>query len=445
MKTYHISIVGTGYVGLCTAVGFASRGYKVITTTHDEKKAEKINNAMPPFYEPNLQELLAESRRRKRLKCTLSLEDAVANTDITFITVGTPSRLDGSIDLQYIKRSATEIGDALKAKSGYHLVVVKSTVIPGTSDDLIKPLLERCSGRRCGTEFGLCMSPEFLRQGAAIHDTLNPDRVVIGEYDRRSGDVLAGLSRDFYGKKMPPLVRTKLATAEIIKYANNAFLATKISFVNTIANICQRIPGADIVTVVRALGLDKRINPDFLKAGLGYGGSCFPKDVKALTVFARDIGYGSRVLVAVESVNSDQPYQAVKLARDHLGCLEGKRIAILGLSFKPETDDMREARSVPVIERLLKDGASVVAYDPVAVWRAREIFGEKIHFASSAVACLRAADCCIIVTEWDEFKKLKPEDFKENMRTPILIDGRRIYDPRCFSAQLQFSAIGLGR
>jgi UDPglucose 6-dehydrogenase len=444
MTQYRVSIVGTGYVGLSTAIGFAIKGYNVITFTHDPEKATKINKGIPPFHEPDLQQNLQKVVNEKLLKCTLNAVETILNTDIAFIATGTPNQSDGSIDLQYIKKSASEIGEALKKKKSYHLIVVKSTVVPGTTEKLVKPVIEKHSGKHCGVDFGLCMNPEFLRQGLAIHDTLNPDRIVIGEYDQKSGDVLESLYRDSYGEKTPPIIRTNLSTAELIKYASNAFLATKISFINTIANICQKTPGIDVAIVAKAIGLDKRIGPLFLNAGLGYGGSCFPKDVKALIAHSKTLGYNPELLEAVENVNENQPYKAIQLCKDLLGDLKGKQIAILGLAFKPDTDDMREARSIPLINQLLNEGANVTAYDPLAISNAKSIFGDKIKYASSAIECLTNADCSIIVTEWDEFKQLKPEDFTKNMKQPILIDGRRIYNPKEFSQKLKFTAIGLG-
>lgn len=445
MTIHNISIVGTGYVGLCTAVGFASKGYKTITSTYNREKAKSINQGVPPFHEPGLQEPLANAIRNGYLKCVLNREEAVLNTDITFITVATPSQPDGSIDLRHIRNSAIEIGKALNKKDTYHLVVVKSTVVPGTTENVVKPLIEKHSNKQCGSDFGLCMNPEFLREGSALYDTLNPDRIIIGEHDNESGDTLEALYRDFHAENMPPLIRTNLPTAELIKYANNAFLATKISFINTIANICEKIPGADVTMVAKGIGLDKRIGPLFLNAGLGYGGSCFPKDVKALIAHSKTLGYNPELLEAVENVNENQPYKAVELCKNLLGNLQDKQIAILGLSFKPNTDDMREARSIPIINQLLNEGANVTAYDPIAVSNARSIFGDKIKYASSTIECLKNADCCILVTEWDEFKKLKPEDFTQNMRQPILIDGRRIYNSEEFSQKLKFEAIGLGK
>jgi UDPglucose 6-dehydrogenase len=440
-----ISIVGTGYVGLCTAIGFATKGYKTITSTHNSEKAASINKGIPPFYEPKLQETLQKVVRDGYLECTLNTEKAILNTDITFIATATPSQPDGSINLQHIRNSTREIGEALKKKDPYHLVVVKSTVVPGTTEKVVKPLLEKNSNKHCGSDFGLCMNPEFLREGSALHDTLNPDRIIIGEHDKKSGETLEILYRDFYSSKKPPTIRTNLPTAELIKYANNAFLATKISFINTIANICEKIPEADVTTVAKGIGLDQRINPRFLRAGLGYGGSCLPKDVKALIDFSNKLGYTPAMLQAIQEVNENQAKHAIEKAKEKLTELKEKRIAVLGLAFKPNTDDMREARSIPIIKQLLNEGANIIAYDPIAIPNAKSILKDKIRYASSPIDCLKDADCCIIVTEWEEFKKLKPEDFTQNMRHPILIDGRRIYNPTEFSKKLKFAAIGLGQ
>jgi len=445
VKKPRISVMGTGYVGLCTAVGFASKGYEVITSTHDPEKAAKINKGIPPFYEPNLQELLKKTIRKGFLKCVVNLPDKIVlETDITFNSVGTPSKRDGSADLQHIERSSREIGKALRKKDTYHTVAVKSTVVPGTTQNIVKPLLERESRKQCGLDFGLCMNPEFLREGSALEDTFNPDRIVIGEYDKKSGDRLESLYKGFYDERAPPTLRTNLSTAELIKYASNAFLATKISFINTIANICERTPGADVAVVAKGIGLDKRIGPLFLNAGLGYGGSCFPKDVKALIAYSKRSGYKPELLEGVEDINEKQPCRAVQLCKDLLGDLKDKEIAILGLSFKPNTDDMREAKSIPIINQLLKEGANITVYDPAAISNARTIFANKIKYAYSAVECLKNAHCCVLVTEWDEFKKLTHEHFVQNMRQPILIDGRRIYNPKEFSQKLKFAAIGLG-
>jgi UDPglucose 6-dehydrogenase len=440
-----ISIIGVGYVGLCTAVGLASKDYHVTACDIDLEKIVKINSGVPPFYEPGLGEKLAECISRGNLKGVVDdAEAAVHNSDFTYVAVGTPSKEDGSIDLKYIESAAVNIGKALKRKTGYHITIVKSTVVPGTTIGLVKPILERESGKVCGEDFGLCMNPEFLRQGSAFNDTLNADRVVVGSYDQKSGDKLEALYRDFYSGKTPPIIRTGLSTAELIKYASNAMLATKISFINTIANICEKIPGADVKDVALAMGLDKRIGPLFLDAGLGYGGSCFPKDVKALIASAEAWGYTPELLNSVEHVNKAQPIKAVEYCRQLLDNLSGKKIALLGLAFKPDTDDMREARVIPIINALLSEGANVTAYDPIAVETAHAVFKQTITYAKSARDCLKGADAAIVVTEWPEFITITPEDYLQLLKQPVLVDGRRIYDPKTYSKKLRFKAIGLG-
>jgi UDPglucose 6-dehydrogenase len=446
LEKTNISVLGIGYVGLCTAVAFASRGYNVTASTHDAEKAAKINKGVPPFHEPNLQNLLKEAIDSGKLTCLVNeTEKAVLRTDLTFNAVGTPSRADGSIDLNFIETSSHDIGKALRRKSAYHVVVIKSTVVPGTTQGLVKPILEKESKKKCGTDFGLCMSPEFLRQGSAFEDTIHTDRIVIGEHDKKSGDTLENLYRDFYGKETPPTIRTSLATAELIKYASNAMLATKISFINTIANVCEKISGADVKVVAAAMGLDKRIGPLFLNAGLGYGGSCFPKDVKALIACSKTLGYTPELLESVEDINRTQPLKAVEFCKQQLGGLKGKKIAILGLAFKPDTDDMREARVIPIVDQLLKDGADVTAYDPVATPIAKTIFHTKIRYAASALDCIKNADCAIVVTEWPEFQKITPEDYARSMKQPVVIDGRRTYNPEEYGKKLRFTAIGLGK
>ena len=446
MRKQRISVIGVGYVGLCTAVAFASKGYTIIASDQDAEKAAKINKGIPPFHEPNLQQLLGESIKNGNFKClTNRTEQAVLETDMTFIAVGTPSKPDGSIDLHFIESTAHDIGKALHEKSPYHVVIVKSTVVPGTTQDVVKPILEKESKKKCGSGFGLCMNPEFLRQGSAFEDTLHADRIVIGEYDKKSGDTLENFYKDFYSKNLPPTIRTTLSTAELIKNVSNSLLATKISFINMIANICEKIPGTDVKIVAAAMGLDKRIGPLFLDAGIGYGGSCFPKDIKALVAHSKSLGYHPQLLEAVESVNKTQPLRVVEMCKEQLGDLTGKNIAILGLAFKPDTDDMREARVIPIINQLTKEGSNVTAYDPVAIPVAKTIFKNQIQYATSTIECLKNADCCILVTEWAEFKKLKPEDFTKTMKHPVLIDGRRIYDPQEFIQKMRFAAIGLGR
>jgi len=439
-----ISFLGMGYVGLCTAVCFANQGFKTTVSTKDPEKIKMVKNGMPPFYEPQLEGLLKKAIKTKNLTAVIGRKQAILETDTSFITVGTPSQPDGSVDLRFVEEAAKEIGEALKEKESSHLIVVKSTVPPGTTENLVKKNIEKQSGKTCGKHFQLCFNPEFLREGNAVYDTLNPDYIVIGEYDKKSGDTLEQLYKQFYGKNTPPIVRTNLPTAELVKYANNTFLATKISFINTFANVCEKIPGADITKIAEAIGKDHRINPYFLNAGLGWGGSCFPKDLKAFIAYSKKLGYNPNLVQATQRANEDQIKFTVQKAKNELKTLKGRKIAILGLAFKPDTDDMREARSVKIINQLLKQGAKVTTYDPMATSNAKKILKARVNYASSAIECLKNADCAILVTEWKEFKKLEPEDFTLNMRKPILIDGRRIYNPEKFSKKLRYVAIGLG-
>jgi UDPglucose 6-dehydrogenase len=438
-----LSVFGLGYVGLTTAACLASKGFKVICFDVDEGRVEAVNNGRAPFFEPKLEELLKASLENGHLKTVKDPKDAILNSKVTFITVGTPSREDGSIDLTYIKDASRMIGEALRLKNEWHLIVVKSTVLPTTSENVVKKIIEEASGRRCGEGFGLCVNPEFLREGSAVEDTFKPDRIVIGEVDKRSGDFLEGIYRKFYGEESPPIIRTTPVNAEMIKYANNAFLAMKISFINMIANLCQKIPGADVEVIAKGIGLDKRIGSLFLKAGAGWGGSCFRKDLEALLDYALKNAVDLPLIEATLKVNRAQPYRFIQLARELIGGFNGKRVSVLGLAFKPGTDDMRDAVSVKIIRKLLEEGAKVVVYDPKAMENAKKIFGENVEYANSVKECLKDSECALIITEWSEFRELKPEDFIKLMKTPAVIDGRRIYDPEVYSKKLKFKAIGL--
>jgi len=444
MRDKTLSFFGLGYVGLTSAVCFASRGFKAIGFDTDPRKIELINSGKTPFYEPQLEELLREAKRRGLLSFTNSPEEAVEGSDITFITVGTPSNPDGSINLEQIKNASKQIGQALKGKRGYHLVAVRSTVTPGTTENVVKPIIESHSGKKCGESWGLCFNPEFLREGSAVSDTFHPDRIIIGEFDRTSGEMLEELYKTFYGGKMPRTIRTTPVNAELVKYANNAFLAMKVSFINTIANLCQKLPGADVEVISEGIGLDRRIGPLFLKAGAGWGGSCFRKDLEALLDFALKNSLELPLVEATLKVNNTQPYRMIELAKELIGELNGKKVSVLGLAFKPDTDDMRDAVSIKVVKRLLEEGARVTVYDPKALDNARKIFGESVEYAGSVEECLRNSECALIVTEWEEFKKLTPEIFIKHMKIPAIVDGRRIYDAKTFSNRLRFAAIGLG-
>ncbi|ASJ02088.1 UDP-glucose 6-dehydrogenase [Thermococcus profundus] len=410
-----ISIIGSGYVGLVTGIGFVKLGNEVIFVDVDDRKIQMINNAQPPIYEEGLEELMREYKGR--YYATRDYKEAILNSEVTFIAVGTPSREDGSMDLTYVKKASEEIGGALKEKGTYHIVVVKSTVLPGTTEEVVKPILEEYSGKKAFEDFGLAMNPEFLREGVALKDFLNPDRIVIGVQDGRTKKVL----EELYAPINAPKLFTDIKTAEMIKYASNAFLATKISFANEIGNICKKL-GIDSWRVFEGVGLDHRISPHFFKTGIGWGGSCFPKDTKALIRKAEELGEDPIIIKAAVEVNERQPLKLIELLKKHVPELKGKIIGVLGLAFKPDTDDVRETRAYVVVKNLLEEEARVVAYDPQAMENFKRFYpdvGERIEYANSAEDVLKRADVILIVTEWREFEKL---DYSGK----IVIDGRRI-------------------
>ena len=440
-KEFTISVVGLGYVGLCTAVTFAFRGFKTFGFDIDNRRIEGITKGQPPFYEPQLKTMTRSALKSNMLEVTNDVSQLVA-ANVSFLTVGTPSKANGSIDLNHVLMATQALGRVLRKKQGYHLVAVKSTIVPGTTTAFVRPCLELSSGKKVGSGLGLCANPEFLKEGTAIKDALHPDKIVIGGIDKRSAFFLNKLYARLHRGNVPPIVVTSPETAELIKYASNAFLATKISFINTIANIAQHIRDTDVNEVARALGYDPRIGPLFLKAGPGYGGSCFHKDLQALLTYSKRNGYDPNLLSAVEEVNDTQADKVVELSIRLLGDLKGKRIAVLGLAFKKNTDDIREAASLRIIDRLRRRGASIVACDP-KVSQPMSVFGKTVQVVQDVSTALKGADCAITVTEWDQFGKLKASDYLGLMRTPNLVDARRVYNPSKF-VKLNFAAIGLG-
>src|SRR5919106_3022607 len=436
-----ISFVGLGVVGLVTQACFASRGINTIGVDASKHKLDILRSGNLPFYEPNLKELICDAC--SNLTFSDSVRHAVENSNITFVTVGTPSKADGSIDLLQISEASKAIGVALSNKSRYHVVVIKSTVLPGTTDNVIKAILERESRKSAEKDFGLIVNPEFLREGSSVYDTFNPHLLVVGATDNRSGGEIERLWKKFFNNYFLRTIRTNRITAELIKYANNAFLATKISFINSIANLCQRIDSADVKEVAQAIGTDPRIGPLFLNAGPGYGGSCLPKDVKALIKMSHFVSCHLPLLMAVDEVNENQPKQVIELARNMMGGLKGKTVAILGVAFKKDTDDIREAPSIKVIRQLIEHQAIVRATDPLALENLKKIFDDKIAYVKNKFDCLSNADCCIILTEWDEYKNIKAEDFIGYMKKPCIVDARRILDPQEFVVATNYSAIGL--
>jgi UDPglucose 6-dehydrogenase len=405
-----ITIIGSGYVGAVTGAGFAELGHPVWFVDIDPRKIQAIRDGNPSVYEPGLAELFTTNK--PRIHATTTLNEAVEKTDILMICVGTPPEENGSQDVNQVKSAAAAIGRALRQSSSRHTIVIKSTVLPGTTERVITPIIEGESGMTAGNGFGIAVNPEFLQEGSAVRDFRSPDRIVIGTIDERSKNVMGELNNPFEC----PKIFVDLKTAEMVKFVNNAFLATKISFANEIGNICKRM-GIDTREVFKAIGLDRRINPAFFRSGIGFGGSCLPKDVNALIACAGALGMGNEILRAVARTNETQPEMMLQLLRRHLPDMKHRKIGILGLSFKPGTDDIRESRAVPVIRQLKEEGAQVIAYDPHAMVPFRKIF-PAIDYAASAQDVLRA-DAVLIITEWEEFSHL---DYSGK----IVIDGRRI-------------------
>jgi UDPglucose 6-dehydrogenase len=410
-----VTIIGGGYVGLVTGACLASAGHHVEIIDVDEQKVRAIKQAEPLIYEEGLEKILKESAGTG-LTATTDYARA-GNSDLILICVGTPQREDGSADLHYIRDAAEEIGRSIRDSSRYVVIAVKSTVPPGTCENIVKPAVTKISGRNPDT-IGFAMNPEFLREGRAVSDFLNPDRIVIGADSERAYELLEQVYRDFSA----PKIRTSLTAAEMIKYTSNAFLATKISFSNEIGNLCKKL-NLDVYEVMKAVGLDSRIGPQFLNAGAGFGGSCFPKDVQALVHLATDSEVDPVLLKSVLAVNEAQPAKMIDLLIRRSGSLNGKKIAVLGLAFKDNTDDIRESRSIPVIRMLLDAGASITAYDPMANGHMAKIFPD-ITYCSSSAAALTDADGALIMTEWPEFRNISEELSK--MKQQIVIDGRHL-------------------
>ena len=432
-----VSVIGTGYVGLVTGATLADLGNEVVCLDLVKEKIDILNSGKSPIYEPGLEELIQKGIKTKNLIGSTEIEMNVRDSDITFICVGTPSNKDGNIDLSYIKSASSTIGRALRDKRGSHTVVVKSTVVPLTTEEVVLPNILKKSGWK-RENLGIGMNPEFLREGSAIQDAQNPDRIVIGYADEIAKKLLNDLYRPYNCTKLECIPRT----AELIKYASNSFLATKISFVNEVANM-SNVWGIDFQEVAEGMGLDNRISAQFLRAGAGFGGSCFPKDVKALAAAAKKSNVESLMLKATLEVNDIQPKIIVKMAEERLGIIKGKKIAILGLAFKPDTDDVRESRSEIVIKELIEKGAEVIAHDPQGMSNFKKII--DIPMMPTPELATEKADCVIIMTEWNLYKDLDLELLLRRMAGNVLIDGRRALDAN-EAAQIGFDykTVGLG-
>lgn len=428
----NISIIGSGYVGLVTGACFAELGNTVICADNDVKKISSLKKGIIPIYEPGLAELVKNNLKKKRLKFTSGIREAICNSEIIIIAVGTPSMENGEADLTGIENVARNI--ALNI-NGYKLIVEKSTV-PVETCSWVKRTIETYVKKKI--QFDVASNPEFLREGQAINDFMHPDRIVVGVESKKAKDLLVSL----YKPLNAPLVVTDIKSAELIKHASNAFLATKISFINAVSRVCDKA-GADVREVAYGMGLDRRIGPGFLDAGLGYGGSCFPKDLDAFINIADKLGYDFALLKEVRSINQEQKNFLLKKVKDALWIVKDKTIGVLGLSFKPNTDDIRNAPSIDIIKALQSEGARIRAYDPSAASKAKQAL-EGVVFCKDSYDVCRGSDCLLIITEWDEFKELNFSRIKKLLHRPLLIDGRNIYDPAIMKKQ-GFTYIGIGR
>jgi UDPglucose 6-dehydrogenase len=429
-----VAFIGHGYVGLVTASVFADLGNTVWVVGRTKEKIEKLKKGIAPFYEPGLSELVKRNVDAGRILFTLDYKEAVGPSQIVFICVGTPPKKTGEADLTEVFNASREVGKHIR---GYKVIVIKSTVPPGTNKKVSDII---ASVKVEGSSYAMASVPEFLREGTAISDTLHPDRVVIGTTSDRAIELLTEFHKSIDGT----VVLCNVETAELIKYASNSMLSTKISFANAVAILSEKV-GADVEKVLEGVGLDKRIGREFLFPGVGYGGSCFPKDVKALIAIAKTHGYRFSLLTAVEEVNSDVKRNFVeKIVKHFDGALKGKIIAIFGLSFKPNTDDMREAPSITIIEELQKRGASIVVYDPVAMENAKQVLPKGITYAASAYEAARGADAVAVITEWNEFRQIDLVHLAKELKGRVLFDGRNVYDPQSVK-DLGFMYYGVGR
>ena len=429
-----ITVIGAGYVGLVVAAGLAENGNQVVGVDVDQRKVRALQRGKIPIYEPGLGELVKRNCAEKRLRFTVALAPAVRSSDIVFIAVGTPADDEGAADVKQVLLVARDVARAMR---GYTVIVTKSTVPVGTAARVRKVVR-----RETTHPFSVVSNPEFLKQGAAVEDFLKPDRVVIGAEDARGAALITELYAPLTRSGAPILI-TDCASAELSKYAANAMLATRISFMNEMANVCEQL-GANVDHVRKAMATDSRIGPAFLFPGVGYGGSCFPKDVKALLRSAKASGYRCEILEAVESVNQAQKRRLVPVIAAHLGSLKGKRIGVWGLAFKPRTDDMREAPAVPIIEGLLAGGATVQAYDPQAMANAKKLFGSRVTLAESSYDATKGADALVIVTEWNEFREPDFVRIRRLMRSAAIFDGRNLFNPEQMRA-LGFTYTSIGR
>ncbi len=433
-----IGIIGLGFVGLSLTSVLSSKGYDVVGIDVDKEKCKKISNGITPFFEPDLEKILKSGLKKKLI---ISNNFSLINDcDFIFVTVGTPQNSNGTIDLSIIKKAISSLGSSIQGNKNKPVILVKSTVVPGTMKNIVLPILEKTSKKKAGRDFGLISNPEFLQESTAIRDTEFPHAVVLGGYKTK----FMKKTKKLFVKLHPkvPIIITNHQTAEMIKYANNSFLATKISFINQLSNICQKIPGANIDDIAKTIGLDPRIGKLFLNAGPGYGGSCLPKDMRALINFAKITGVKPTLLNAVEEVNTKQLEQIITITKQRLGDLTSKRITILGTAFKPNTDDIRDSIAIELIKKFLKRKTKITVHDPKAMKNTRNVFGDRIKYAKSIDEALLKSQCVVIMTQWKQYEKLSNNVF-DNMTKKIVVDCRRVLVGK--QLDVDYFAIGLGK
>jgi UDPglucose 6-dehydrogenase len=430
-----LCIIGSGYVGLVSGACFAEVGHNVICVDNDQRKVDALQAGRIPIYEPGLEEMVHRNVAAKRLRFTNSIEDGVDNSQVVFIAVPTPPQPDGSVDLSYIEKVAREIAGVLKE---YRVIVDKSTV-PVKTGEKVADTIRRYN--KAGAEFDVVSNPEFLREGCAVPDLMNPDRIVVGA----SSDRALALMHKIYEPFNAPVLVTDINSAELIKHAANSFLALKISYINAVSAICEA-SGADVEKVADGIGMDRRIGRNFLNAGLGYGGSCFPKDIAAFIAISDDLGVPFTLLKEVQKINRDQKERFLKTMRDSLWVLRDKKVAVWGLTFKPDTDDVRSSVAIELVNDLVREGAQVTAYDPKGMEKAREykLIPEAVKLADDPVAAVQDAEALVIATEWKEFANVNFEEVKKRMHTPLIFDGRNLFDPATMEG-LGFRYRGIGR
>lgn len=434
-----VTVVGLGKLGACMAAAMASRGVSTVGVDVNAAPVEKVQRRLAPVFEPGLADMIASCDGL--LRATLDIEAAVRETQMTFVVVPTPSNADGAFSLEYVCAAMERIGRGLREKSGPHTVVLTSTVLPGSTDYVVKPLLERVSGKRCGPDFGLCYSPEFIALGSVIKDFLNPDLLLVGECDSAAGDRLASFYRDSLHIDAP-LARMAPVNAELAKIALNTYVTTKITFANLLAEICERLPGGDVDAVTQALGLDRRIGSKYLKGALGYGGPCFPRDNSALACLLEEMGVSPDLPQTVDRLNRSQPARIASLV-EQLGIPKAQRIAVLGLAYKPNTNVVEESQGVAIARQLFDKGFQVSVFDPVATDSARALLGDAVHYASSILDCVRGAAVIVIATDWPEFQSIYYQTAGATPR-PQIIDGWRLLRSTRGLDEVSYRGVGMG-